>query len=700
MSPWSCSPRPLAFGAALFTLVSPSFAQELLSTLPRFERYEKLRREIGSSVKRGEVSVQWDESGNALYFSRDGKSFRFDIGTKAVAEGSPSARPSSSGRSGRRGFPERGRQFDSATSPDGKLKAFYRDRNVFVSAADGSGEKQITTDGSVSARIKSGIASWVYGEELGVREAMWWSPDGKLLAFYRFDESKVKDFHISTAQLDTYTKPDVEPYPKAGAENPQVELLVYDVAAGKTTKLDTKFDGGAGNGVAHYVYAVRWSPDGKELFFNRTNRKQNVMEFCAADPASGKCRVIIREQANTWTDNFPDLVWLDESRPGPKRFLWQSERNGFYNWYLYDLSGKLHNPVTKHASFEAGRVVKLDTAKGELFYMGQSGENPYLAQLHKAKLDGSLDVRLTDPRLSHTVNVSPDGRYFVDVAQTLDTPPVTRLVDAEGRILSTLGESDLSKFDELKLQRVERLVFRAADGLTVLYGTLHKPSDFDPARKYPVLVSVYGGPESGSGNERFATPSPLTELGVLVAEFDGRGTRLRGKAFKDAVYGKLGIGEIDDQAAGVKFLMTKPYVDASRIGIHGSSYGGYATAMALLRYPDLFHAGVAQSTVTDWRLYDSIYTERYMGLPWDNENKAGYDAGSCMTYAKNLKGKLLLFYGTADNNVHPQNTYQLVQALRQAGKRFSVLPGPDEGHSGLSMTTTLEFFAETLGIGG
>jgi dipeptidyl-peptidase 4 len=223
---------------------------------------------------------------------------------------------------------------------------------------------------------------------------------------------------------------------------------------------------------------------------------------------------------------------------------------------------------------------------------------------------------------------------------------------------------------------------------------LHKPSNFDPNKKYPLLVSVYAGPNSNGARETFVTPNPLTEYGFLVATIDSRSAGGRGKRFLDAIYEKLGVTEIDDQAAGVKALGTRPYVDKKRVGIFGTSYGGYASALCLLRYPDVFQAACASSPVTDYRLYDSIYTERYMWLP--EENKKGYDAGSAMTYADKLKGRLMIFFGTADNNVHPSNSLQLIRALQRAGKSFEVQLGPDAGHSGISQPRMMEFFIENL----
>jgi dipeptidyl-peptidase-4 len=689
--------------ASLFSLVlifTWAAAQDRLPSMPRYDRYEKMRREINGSVKRGDLSVTWAEDGKSFTYSKDGKNYRFDIAQKAAVEiGDLPPAPARQGgrRPGQRGNPERGRQFDRVFSEDGALMARCKDRNVFISDSDGKNEYAVTTDGSLTKRTKYGVASWVYGEELGVREAMWFSPDGKRLAYYFFDESEVPDYYLTLDEAKVQNRLDVEAYPKAGAPNPKVEIFVFDLATKTTNKVDAHFDSGAGPDLGHYLYDVRWSPDGKELWFNRTNRKQNTMEFCAADPLSGKCRVIIRESnPNAWTENHPGIRLLDTAGSGPRRFLWTSERNGFRNLYLYDTTGKLLNAVTQH-QFEVGTILRVDEAKKQVYYTARDGANPYRQQVHRVGLDGKNDKRLTDPNFHHTVTLSPDGKFYIDVAETLDTPVETRLVESDtGKVLAVLAKSDLTKFNDLGLQRVERFQFLAADGKTVCYGTLAKPSDFDPSKSYPLIVSVYGGPESGGGFDRFATPDPITEMGFLVCWIDGRGTSGRGKAHKDAVYGKLGVVEIDDQAAGVKELAKRPYVDGGRVGIFGTSYGGYSSVMALLRHPNTFHVAVAGSSVTDWRNYDSIYTERYMGLPDETENKKGYDEGSAMTYARDLKGRLLLYYGTADNNVHPSNSHQLISALDRYGKSYDVSVGVDRGHTGPNFNRMWEYFVEYL----
>jgi dipeptidyl-peptidase-4 len=468
-------------------------------------------------------------------------------------------------------------------------------------------------------------------------------------------------------------------------------VFVYDLAKKSVVRIDVR-DGKpfTDDAIGHYVYRVAWSPDGKELLFNRTNRRQNVMEFVAADPETGKCRVVVREEwLPSWVENSPPMRFLKDN----DRFVWTSERTGWKNLYLYDLSGKQLATLTAHP-FEVGSVVRIDEDAGLLYYTARSGDNPMKMQLHRVRLDGTADTRLTDPAFHHAVDIAPDGKHFIDVYQTHDTPPATRLMDADGKVVEELAKSDLTKYEKLGLKRAELLTFKAADGQTDLYGMLHFPSNFDPSKKYPLLVSVYAGPATNGARETFANPNLLTEYGFLVATFDSRSAAGRGKKFLDAIYLKLGVVEVDDQAAGVRSLWERPYLDKTRVGIYGGSYGGYASILCLLRHPDVFQAACASSPVTDYRLYDSIYTERYMWTP--QENKAGYDAGSALTYASKLKGRLMIFFGTADNNVHPSNSMQLIRALQRAGKSFELQIGPDQGHSGISQPRMMEFFIENL----
>ncbi|MBI2948071.1 MAG: DPP IV N-terminal domain-containing protein [Verrucomicrobia bacterium] len=671
--------------------------------MPGYARYQRMSREITNAVKLGSLTVTWKDGGKTFEYQKDGKRYLYNIAQRKATElEKPQAtsgrgrrggqgEEATRGRRGRAGAPERGRQYTSAVSPDGKFKAFYRDRNLWLSDTNGANELAVTTEGSDKTRVKYGTASWVYGEELFQTTAMWWSTNSQHIAFYRFDESQVPDYYLTLNQTNIQSKLDVEPYTKVGTTNPIVDILVYQLETKRTVQIDVRDGKPFDNSVlGHYVYGISWTSDGKELLFHRTNRRQNILGFCAANPETGRTRVIIREEwPPSWVENLPPKRFLQDGQ----RFIWTSERTGWRNLYLYDLRGKLIATITNHP-FEVSDIIHVDEAAGLLFYTARSGDNPMKLQFHSVSLDGIGDRRLTDPAFNHTVSMAPDGQHFIDVAQTHDSPPVTRLLDADGKSVAALARSDLTQFKKLGLKPVELLQFKAADGGTDLYGMLHRPSNFKPFKKYPLLVSVYAGPATTGARETFTLPNILTEFGFLVATFDSRSASGRGKRFLDAIYLKFGQVEIDDQAAGVKSLWPRPYVDKKRVGIFGTSYGGTASATCLLRYPHVFHAACSSSPVTDYRNYDTIYAERYMWIP--QENQEGYDAASLMTHVKNLKGRLMLFYGTADNNVHPSNTLQLIQALQRAGKSFEVQVGPDQGHAAINRDRMMEFFIENL----
>ncbi len=678
---------------ALFALAAlPLHAQDRLKTMPGYDRYTLMSPKLPGAIKSGAVTAQWADDSKTFDYTLNGKRLRFDVAKKTSAD-APAGAPVAA-MPGRFGGPGRGRQATEAWTPDSSKKAVYKNRNLYLVNKDGSGEKQLTTDGSEVLRIKYGTASWVYGEELNQTTAMWWSPDGSKLAFYRFDEKLVKDFALQTDQTTVQGSVAFEGYPKAGTPNPIVDLYVYDVAAGTTAHIDAR-DGKplTDDAVGHYVYGISWTKDGSEVLIHRTNRRQNIMELAACAPTSGACRVVVREEwPASWTENTPSIRWLADG----KRFIWESERTGFQNYYLYDLSGKLIAPLTQHP-FEVAGIVKLDETAKTLWYYARSGDNYMKLQLHRVGLDGKNDKQLTDPAFNHTVVVSPDGKFFTDVAQTFAAAPTTKLIDASGKTIktvATIAESDITALGAAGFKPVEQFVYTAGDGVTKHFGMINKPSNFDAAKKYPVLFSVYDGPATNGASERFTAPSAMAEYGFIIVTLDTRSAAGLGKKALDAIYLKLGEVEIDDLAAAAKYLGTLPYVDAKRIGIFGTSYGGFASAMAILRYPDVFAAASAQSAVTAWNHYDTIYTERYMYTP--DVNAAGYKKGSAMEYAANLKGRLMIYYGSADDNVHPNNAMQLIRALQRAGKSFEVQVGPDAGHSALNGQRMMEFFIQAL----
>ena len=665
------------------------FAQDKLKSMPGYERYSEIAPQIRGAVKSGAISVEWHKNGNNFEYNKDGKRFLYDITIDETNEIGNAVVPDWRARYANR--PQRGRQYASTDSPDGKLKAYTKDRNMYISDVDGNNVVAITTEGNDENQIKYGIATWVYGEELSQNTAMWWSPDNKKIAFYRFDEKEAKKYYVLYDQTKIQDSVEIEAYPKVGAKNLPVDLMMYDLTTKKMITLDTRNGKPFNDGdLGTYLYDISWSPDGKELLYHSTNRKQNIMELKAADPATGKSRVVVREEwLPSFTENSPEFHILKDG----KRFIWASVRNGFNNYYLYDFNGKLLKTLTNH-NFEVSSIVDVDEKKGILYYMARSGDNFMKMQLHKVKLNGKGDVRLTDPAYNHSVSISPNGKFIVDVAETHDIAPFTNLLNAKGKIIKKLYQSDMTDFEKLGLKKVEVFTFTSADGKTQLHGMLHFPSNFDPNKKYPLLLSNYGGPATNAFRETFRTPDALTEYGFLVANIDGRNVRGRGKKLLDQLYGNLTIVEQDDFAEGIKSLYDRPYFDKENVGVFGTSYGGTTAAASLLRFPEVYHAAVANSAVTDWRNYDNIYTERFMNTLEDN--KAGYDAASLMTYAPNLKGELMIFFGTSDNNVHPANSLQLIQALQKAGKSFEVQIGPDKGHTRLNVDRMMEFFIEHL----
>ena len=690
----------LALAPALF--IQGIMAQDRLKTMPGYQRHEKIAPQIAGSVVLGTLKVNWTNDGNAFEYQSEGRHYRYDVLSRTRTELRVSTntasmgtqRPSTADQHAKRqpsDSPARGRQFSSVASPDGKFKAIYHDRNVWLAETNGTNEVAVTVEGSPTNRVKYGAASWVYGEELEQKTAIWWATNSQKLAFYRFDESHVPDFYLALDLTTIQDKLGVEPYPKAGGTNPVVDIFIYDLKAKTTVRVDVR-DGQPwdNNVVGHYVYGVARSPDGAQLLFHRTNRRQNILEFCAADPATGKCRVIVHEAwLASWVENLPPMRFLEDGR----RFLWTSQRSGWKNIYLYDLAEGLLRPLTEHG-FDVGSVVDVDERSDLVYYLARSGDNPLKPQLHRVGLDGKGERRLTDPAFHHSISFSPNHRFFLDTEEAHDCPPFTTLRDGEGNALEKLASSDSAKFHKLGLRPVELLRFKAADGQIDLYGMLHFPSNFQPYKKYPLLVTVYAGPETSGARETFTLPSPSTEYGFLVASFDSRSAPGRGKRFLDSIYQHLGQAEVDDQAAGVKSLWTRRYVNRRRVGIYGTSYGGTAAAMCLLRHPEVFHAACSSSPVTDFRNYDTIYTERYLWIP--QECKAAYDAASLLTYAGQLRGRLMLYYGSADDNVHPSNMMQFVQALQKAGKGFELQAGPDQGHGGLNQESMMEFFIENL----
>lgn len=657
------------------------------------EQYKHVADNLTTMVTGGRVSqIRWSDDGIHVTYQRGDKNYQCDLTTFEVTEVQREAAAASSQRGERASRPARGRQRDRVSSPDGKWVAVCKDWNVVIEPSEQMVDEdqdtesteihpsdetdttpiQVTTDGHRKHRY--GSASWVYGEELGQRDGMWWSPDSTKLVFYAFDERSVPDHFITADLTKLHTRVLTEGYPKPGEPNPIANLLVYDLNTKSTVWVQAPTEDDE-----WYTYGARFTPskESPELIFFRTNRRQNILQLTAANLETGETRIILSERQDTWQDNSPTIHFLEDG----KQFIWETEKTGWKQYELRDVDGSLLSVLTA-GQYPVASIVRVDEAAGVLYYMAYSDSNPLNAHLHRVNLDGSNQQRLTQDSLNHTVassGIAPDGKWFIAEAQSVDSPPKTVLSDTTGRVVATIAESDTSKFQEFGMELPELFTFKADDGVTDLYGVLYKPSHFDPKQKYPLLIDVYGGPLSQGVPNRFSPGRAECEYGLLIAEIDNRGTVNRGKAFETAAYLRLGDVDIKDQADGVKFLSQRPYVDSSRVGIMGHSYGGYMSALAVLKYPDVFHVAAAGGTVADWRQYDTIYTERFMRTP--QENQQGYDNGSCLTYVDQFKGKLLLLHGMVDDNVHANNAWQLADALHKANKQFEMMFFPEAGHS-------------------
>lgn len=677
---------------ALIATAAPALAQSKLQTMPGYEQWAKMAPQIPAAVKLGSINAEWAPDSKSFEYMFDSKRWRFDLATRKGIEMTDAPRVETAtahtptGTLLARG---RGREAD-VTSPDGTLRAISRDYNIWIAPTAGGPEKQVTTDGSQAARIRNGVGSYIYLEEFNVSQPVWWSPDGKKLAFMRYDETQVDDYYLQLDQTKMFSTMLTQAYPYPGKTNPVADLMVYDVATGATTKMDVREGKPFANDVVgHYAWAAQWTKDGGEVLIRRADRLQKNLDVAACSVTTGACRSVVREsRPGSWASATAPR-FLDDG----KRFIWTSERNDFRNFYLYDLSGKQLVQLTQH-KFDVVDIVHIDEPAGWLWYTARSGDNHMLVQLHRVKLNGRNDTLLTDRAFTHRVDVSPDGKYFVDVEQTHDKPPVSRLRDFNGQLVADITSTNLAMFEALDLKKTELFTYTSADGKTQLHGQLQFPSNFDPAKRYPMLVFVYGGPASNGLTEAFVNANPLAEFGFLMLKLDARTNTGRGRKVLDTTYQQLGIFEIDDFAAGIRSLWSRPYVDRERVGMYGTSYGGTASAATLLRHPDAVQAASASSSVTDWRLYDTAYVERHMGLP--AESVATYDQASLLLMADALKGDLMLYYGTSDDNVHPNNTMQLIQALQNANKSFEVQVGPDKGHTGIPQQRMMEFFIERL----
>ncbi len=576
-------------------------------------------------------------------------------------------------------------------SPDGSRVAFVRGNNIYVTDLATGREKALTEDGGED--IINGATDWVYEEELSLADGFRWSPNGERIAFWRFDQSPIPAFYLIN-ELTLY--PELTPvrYPKAGTDNSEVQLGVVDVASGETRWIDV-----GPTDEEFYIARMDFADSSDEIWFRRLNRHQNRMDLYLADARTGRSEIIMTDSDDAWIDiDAGDLIWIEDG----EKFVYLSERAGYGQLSLFERDGTLVRELTT-GEWDVLGTYGVDERRDVVFFTG-AADGPLSRPLYVVGLDGEGFMRLSGARGTHRVAFDPTFTYYLDTYSEAGVPPVQTIRRANGQPVRTLADNAELKqnLDALGLARPEFMKV-PVEGGAELNAWMIKPPDFDPSKRYPLLMYVYGGPGSQTvtdswGGDRYLWHQLLAQKGYLVASVDNRGTGARGVAFKKITYLNLGKYESADQIAAARYLGGLPYVDAGRIGIWGWSYGGYMSSLSMFKGAGVFKAAIAVAPVTDWRLYDTIYTERYMRTP--QENPDGYAQGAPQTYADRLQGNFLLVHGTGDDNVHPQNSYQLVQLLEDANKQFEfrIYPNKTHGISGpvarVNLFTLLTQFLE------
>ncbi|WP_395067342.1 S9 family peptidase [Flavobacterium sp.] len=568
-------------------------------------------------------------------------------------------------------------------SPDGTMIGFVRENNLFIYDIATKAVTQVTVDGKKNAII-NGITDWVYEEEFAFVRAFDWSADSKKVAFIRFDESEVPEFSMNIFQKNLYPTVETFKYPKAGEKNALVSLHVYDVNS-KYIK-----DINLGNYSDFYIARMKWTNDANVLSAQVLNRHQDNLDLIFIDGTIGTAKVVLNEKDKAYVDVTDNLTFLKDNS-----FIWTSEKDGYNHIYLYDKTGKLKNQVTK-GNWEVTSYYGFDEKTKMVFY--QSVENgSIIRDVYKISLDGKNKVKLSQLVGTNEAIFSPDFNYFINTYSNANSPTSYTLNNSkDGKQLQEIVNNNVlsEKLLAYNLPSKEFFVMKTEKG-NELNAWIMKPKDFDPNKKYPVFMIQYSGPGSqqvvnqwGSSNEYWFMM--LVQQGYIVACVDGRGTGFKGAAFKKCTQLQLGKYEVEDQIDAAKVIGNYPYVDKSRIGIFGWSYGGFMASNCIMKGADVFKMAIAVAPVTNWRFYDSVYTERYMQTP--QENASGYDENSPINHVSKLKGNFLLIHGTADDNVHVQNSMQMIEALVQANKQFDWAIYPDKNHGIYGGKTRIQLY--------
>ena len=550
-------------------------------------------------------------------------------------------------------------------APNGRFVLFRKDSNLFVRDLASPKTVQLTSDGT--STLLNGQLDWVYPEELDLGTAFWWSPNSKQIAYMQFDVSKEFVYpHSDLLGLRAIYEP--QRYPQAGTPNAEVKVGVVSADGGPTTWMQI------GDTANTLIARVNWLPNSKALSIQRMNRIQNHLDFLFADAANGSVRTVLTERDKFWINTNDDLRLL-HIRP---EFVWSSERSGFRHLYLYSTNGELIRQLTS-GDWQVNKVVALNEDTGYVYYTSTEA-SPLQGQLYRVSLKGGAPERLSRSIGMHAIFSDERGRNYLDTFSTLTSPPQSTLHDGSGAQLAVFRAADGTIENEYQILPEETVTVPLKDGAG-LYAHLIKPYHFEPGWKYPAIVFIYGGPQAQVNHDEWGGISweqALANRGFVIWKLDNRGSAGRGHKFESPVYREMGRVELSDQRAGIEKLLSMGFVDKDHIGIYGWSYGGYMTLYSLLHAPELFKAGIAGAPVTDWHNYDTIYTERYMGLP--SENPEGYKKSSDVLAAGNLQGKLMIVCNFEDDNVLFQNTMQMMTALHRANKQFELMLYPQKTH--------------------
>jgi dipeptidyl-peptidase 4 len=582
----------------------------------------------------------------------------------------------------------KGKQSLADFSPSGNQVTFVRNNNIFISDINTKTETVVTTDGEKN-RIINGATDWVYEEEFGFDKGFYWSPAGTQIAYYRFDETNVKNYGMDTYG-SLYPQREEFKYPKAGEENSKVSIFIYDTKTKENKKVDIELK------EDYYIPRIKWTKQDNQLCIMRMNRHQNTLEFLLANSSTAaqliKTSNIYNEKSETYIDINDNLIFLNDG----KAFLWNSEKNGYNHIYMVSIDGKIEKQITT-GNYDAIDFYGFDESKSILYYTA-SDENPTEKSLFSIKLNGKNQTKLNKLKGQNDAVFSASFAYYINFYSAYDTPPYITLHEANGNQIRVLEDNAKLKqtITEYEISDKSFGKFTTSQGTELNYWII-KPYAINDAKKYPVLLTIYGGPGSNTVTNQWGGATGmwhqmLAEQGYVVVSVDPRGTQFRGKQFKHSTYLQLGKLETEDFIEVAKWLGSLDFVDKSRIGIQGWSYGGYMTSLCMTKGADYFKAGIAVAPVTNWKYYDSIYTERFLRTP--KENPTGYEDNSPINFTDKLKGKFLLVHGSADDNVHLQNTMDMTTALVKSNKQYDLFIYPNKNHGISGGNTRLHLFTK------